>query len=220
MRAASQLVTPAQESELAFIRQDLPNLLQESRDGIARVRKIVQDLKDFSHVDEKPDWQFADLNQCMESTLNIASNALKYKADVVRLYGQLPELQCIASQVSQVILNLLVNAAHAIGEARGTITVRTGGDANAVWFEVADTGNGIPPDVLPRIFEPFYTTKPVGKGTGLGLSISYGIIQKHRGRIDVQTEIGKGTTFHITLPTVQDANSCASVGPVRTADSG
>lgn len=220
LRAASQPVTPAQESELAFIRQDLPNLLQESRDGIARVRKIVQDLKDFSHVDEKPDWQFADLNQCMESTLNIASNALKYKADVVRLYGQLPEVQCIASQVSQVILNLLVNAAHAIGEARGTITVRTGGDANAVWFEVADTGNGIPPDVLPRIFEPFYTTKPVGKGTGLGLSISYGIIQKHRGRIDVQTEIGKGTTFHITLPTVQDANSCASVGPVRTADSG
>ncbi len=199
-QAVSQPMAPTQDSELAFILQDLPNLLQESREGIARVSKIVQDLKDFSHVDDKPDWQFADLNKGIDSALNIVNNELKYKADVVTRYGELPMVQCLAPQLNQVVMNLLVNAAHAIGAQRGTITVCSGVDADRVWFEVADTGSGIEADVLQHIFEPFYTTKPVGKGTGLGLSISYGIIQKHHGVIAVTTEIGKGTTFRVSLP--------------------
>jgi two-component system NtrC family sensor kinase len=95
---------------------------------------------------------------------------------------------------------MVVNAAHAMGPERGKITGRTGALGDKVWFEVTDTGSGIPKDVLPRIFDPFYTTKPVGKGTGLGLSMSYGIVQKHHGNIEVQTEIGKGSTFRVTLP--------------------
>ena len=197
---ASDTSTPGNDTELEFIRHDLPNLLQESRDGIARVMKIVQDLKDFSHVEEQPDWQLADLNKCIESAINIGNNELKYKANVVRHYGQLPEVQCIASQLGQVVLNLLVNAAHAITTEHGTVTVRTGVDAAGAWFEVTDTGAGISPDVLDRIFEPFYTTKPVGKGTGLGLSISYSIVQKHHDVIAVTTVLGKGTTFRVSLP--------------------
>lgn len=199
----SNRYTAAEKDEIEFIREDLPHLLQESLDGVARVRQIVQDLKDFSRVDEKPEWQYADLNRCIESTLNIANNELKYKADVETLYGQLPQVQCIAPQLSQVVLNLLVNAAHSINATRGKITVRTGGDGEEVWFEVTDTGSGISPEVLERIFEPFYTTKPVGQGTGLGLSISYGIVQKHHGTINVTTEVGKGTTFRVSLPTRQ-----------------
>jgi len=106
-----------------------------------------------------------------------------------------------------VVLNLIVNAAHAMGPERGVITLRSGQQDDKVWFEVADTGSGIPKDVLPRIFDPFYTTKPIGKGTGLGLSLSYGIVQKHNGSIDVQTEIGKGTTFRVTLPLLQPKTS-------------
>jgi two-component system NtrC family sensor kinase len=195
--------TATDEREIDFIREDLPNLLQESRDGVARVRKIVKDLKDFSRVDEKPDWQYADLNECIESTLNIVNNELKYKADVETVYGELPQVQCIAPQLSQVVLNLLVNASQSIADKRGRITVRTGGQADGVWFEVSDTGSGISPEVLERIFEPFYTTKPVGKGTGLGLSISYGIVQKHHGTIDVTTAVGRGTTIRVNLPTQQ-----------------
>jgi len=128
---------------------------------------------------------------------------VKYKADVVRELGTIPDVQCMASQINQVVLNLIVNAAHAMGPERGVITLRSGQQDDKVWFEVADTGSGIPKDVLPRIFDPFYTTKPIGKGTGLGLSLSYGIVQKHNGSIDVQTEIGKGTTFRVTLPLLQ-----------------
>ncbi|WP_342620478.1 ATP-binding protein [Rhodoferax sp. GW822-FHT02A01] len=203
------------EMEIDFLKEDIPNLMRESKEGIARVRKIVQDLKDFSHVDAKPQWQFADLNRGIESTLNVVNNEVKYKADVVKEYGDIPEVQCMPSEINQVVMNLVVNAAHAIGPNRGKIYIRSGvGNAklqgaadlkidNSVWIEIADTGSGIPKDVVPRIFDPFFTTKPVGKGTGLGLSLSYGIIQKHHGRIEVDTEVGKGTTFRITLPLVQ-----------------
>jgi signal transduction histidine kinase len=125
---------------------------------------------------------------------------------VVKLYAEIPPVECIASQINQVIMNLLVNAADAIGPQRGTITVQTGVDetplnqAQQVWFEVSDTGCGIAKDVLQRIFEPFYTTKPVGKGTGLGLSLAYGIVQAHNGRIEVSSELGVGTRFRVTFP--------------------
>lgn len=191
--------------DLEFLKEDIPTLMSESREGIVRVRKIVQDLKDFSHVDATQEWQFANLNQGIDSTLNVVNNEIKYKADVVKEYGQMPDVECMASQINQVVMNLLVNAAHAIGPQRGKITIRTGTSEGKAWFEVQDTGSGIPKDVLPRIFDPFYTTKPVGKGTGLGLSLSYGIVQKHHGSIDVQTAPGQGTTFRVSLPIEQPA---------------
>ncbi len=193
--------------DFEYLKEDIPTLMGESKEGIVRVRKIVQDLKDFSHVDATQEWQFANLNQGIDSTLNVVNNEVKYKADVIREYGVLPEVQCMPSQINQVVMNLVVNAAHAMGAARGTITIRTGYDDGMAWFEVSDNGSGIPKDVLPRIFDPFYTTKPVGKGTGLGLSLSYGIIQKHHGSIDVQTEPGKGSTFRVSIPSVQTGST-------------
>ncbi len=186
--------------DLPYLKSDIPALLSESRDGISRVRKIVQDLKDFSRLDSTPDWQYANLHDGLDSTLNIVQNEIKYQADVVKEYGVIPEIECLPSQLNQVFMNLLVNAAHAIEGPRGTITLRSGRSDDEVWIEVADTGKGIAEEVLGRIFDPFFTTKAVGKGTGLGLSLAYGIIQKHNGRIEVTSEVGQGTTFRVTLP--------------------
>jgi len=197
--AHARLAAARVRLDLAFLKEDLRALMEESKDGITRVKKIVQNLKDFSHVDSSDEWHFADLHKGLDSTLNIVHNEIKYKANVVREYGDLPEVECLPSQLNQVFMNLLVNAAHAI-EERGTITVRTGRQGDEVWVEVADTGKGIAPEHLKKIFDPFFTTKPVGKGTGLGLSLSYGIVQKHHGRIEVQSEVGKGTTFRVWLP--------------------
>ncbi|MDO8767112.1 MAG: ATP-binding protein [Burkholderiaceae bacterium] len=209
------LATLRKNIELDFLKEDIPTLMRESREGIVRVRKIVQDLKDFSHVDANRDWQFANLNQGIDSTLNVVNNEVKYKADLVKDYGDIPEVQCMPSQINQVVMNLVVNAAHAMGAQRGKITVRTGVAGDKVWFEVADTGSGIAKEVLPRIFDPFYTTKPVGQGTGLGLSLSYGIVQKHHGSIDVQTEMTKGSTFRVTLP-LKQPNPLAADGALPT----
>ena len=129
-------------------------------------------------------------------------NELKYKAEVVKEYAGIPDVECIPSQLNQVFMNLLINAAQAI-EKHGQITVRTGQDDQMVWVEVQDTGKGIKPEHLNRIFDPFFTTKPVGIGTGLGLSLSYGIVNKHNGRIEVQSEDGKGSNFRIWLPLTQ-----------------
>jgi len=186
--------------DIDYLKEDIPNLMRESRDGIQRVRKIVQDLKDFSRVDARQEWESVDLHAGIDSTLNIVNNEIKYKADVVKHYGALPEVQCLPSELNQVFMNLLVNAAHAITAERGTITISTGVDGPNVWVEVADTGAGIAQENLKRIFDPFFTTKPVGKGTGLGLSLSYGIVQKHSGRMEVHSELGVGTRFRITLP--------------------
>lgn len=203
----SGLAALKKKIDFEYLKEDIPVLMGESKEGIVRVRKIVQDLKDFSHVDATQEWQYANLNQGIDSTLNVVNNEIKYKADVVREYGVLPDVQCMHSQINQVVMNLVVNAAHAMGPARGTITIRTGCDGSLAWFEVQDNGSGIPKEVLPRIFDPFYTTKPIGKGTGLGLSLSYGIIQKHHGSIDVQTEMGKGTTFRVSIPCVQSGGT-------------
>ncbi|RBA22884.1 ATP-binding protein [Herminiimonas fonticola] len=190
--------------ELDYVKEDMPMLLSESKEGIVRVRKIVQDLKDFSHVDVTQEWQWADLHHGIDSTLNIVANEVKYKADVIKEYGDIPEVECLPSQINQVVMNLVVNAAHAIsGEQRGKITIRTGVRNDNVWIEIQDTGSGIPKEVLPRIFDPFFTTKPVGSGTGLGLSLSYGIIQKHQGQMEVESEFGSGTCFRISLPVQQ-----------------
>lgn len=191
--------------ELDYVKEDMPMLLSESKEGIVRVRKIVQDLKDFSHVDVTQEWQWADLHHGIDLTLNIVGNEVKYKADVIKEYGDIPEVECLPSQINQVVMNLVVNAAHAMSGERGKITIRTGVRNNSVWVEIQDTGSGIPKEILPRIFDPFFTTKPVGSGTGLGLSLSYGIIQKHQGQMEVESELGSGTCFRITLPVRQDS---------------
>ncbi|WP_095110465.1 ATP-binding protein [Pseudomonas sp. Irchel 3E20] len=191
--------------ELDFLLQDIPQLIKESKDGIGRVSQIVKDLKDFSRVDSTQHWQWADLQQGMDSTLNIVAAEIKYKADVVKQYVPLPEVECLPSQINQVVMNLIVNAAQAMGSERGTITLSNGVQGDTVWLQVADNGAGIAPQHLAKIFDPFFTTKPVGQGTGLGLSLSYGIIKKHRGEITVHSEVGKGTTFRVELPIRQTA---------------
>lgn len=197
-----RLAAERQARELDYLRQDVPDLLRESREGLARVRKIVQDLREFSHPDEGL-MAWADLHQGLDSTLNIVYNELKYKAEVVKDYGELPPVQCNLSQLNQVFMNLLVNAAHAI-EGRGTITLHTGVRApGQVFVEIRDTGCGIPPAIQKRIFDPFFTTKPVGKGTGLGLSLSYGIVQRHHGVIELESHPGQGSTFRVCLPVAQ-----------------
>ncbi len=200
--ARARLQAAREKLDIAFLKDDLKALMSESKDGIARVKNIVQNLKDFSHVDISDEWHFSDLHIGLDSTLNIVNNEIKYKANVVKEYGELPEVECLSSQLNQVFMNLLVNAAHAI-EERGTITIRTGSKGDEVWVEIADTGKGIAPEHIKKIFDPFFTTKPIGKGTGLGLSLSYGIVQKHHGRIEVQSEVGKGTTFRVWLPVKQ-----------------
>ncbi|MDB5934443.1 MAG: sensor histidine kinase [Massilia sp.] len=199
--------------DLAFLIEDIPVLMSESREGISRVRKIVQDLKDFSRVDANQEWQWANLHAGIDSTLNIVSNEVKYKADVVKEYGQIPDIECQPSHINQVIMNIVINGAHAITGGRGRITIRTGCDEHNVWIEIADTGTGIPKEIVSRIFDPFFTTKPIGSGTGLGLSLSYGIIQKHNGQIDVHSAAGAGTTFRITLPIRHVAPPAAALAP-------
>ena len=191
--------------DLEYLRQDIPVLMTESKEGLVRVRHIVEDLKDFSRTDTNQDWAWTNLHAGIDSTLNIVSNEIKYKADVVKEYGDIPEVECMPSQINQIMMNVVVNAAHAIGVKRGTITIRTGLQDEQVWIEVGDTGAGIARENLTRIFDPFFTTKPTGKGTGLGLSIAYGIVQKHRGKIEVDSEVGRGTTFRIVLPVRQSA---------------
>lgn len=189
------------QADLEYLKEDVVQLVKESMDGLKRVRDIVQSLKDFSHVGET-DWQFADLHHGIDSTLTIANNEFKYKATVTREYGTLPLVKCLASQLNQVFMNLIVNAAHAIKDA-GVISIRTGCENDWVWIEIGDNGEGIAPGNLTRIFDPFFTTKAIGKGTGLGLSLSYNIIVKHGGRIEVASELGKGTKFTLHLPVDQ-----------------
>jgi len=195
----SQIKTFKQKIDIEFLKADVLDLLQESQEGTTRVKQIVQNLKDFSHLGSDDDWQWADLHVGLETTLNIVNNEIKYKAKVVKAFGDLPEVKCLPQQLNQVFMNLLVNAAQAI-ESEGIITLRTGTENDQVWIEISDTGNGIAPEHLGKIFDPFFTTKPVGKGTGLGLSISYSIIQRHQGEIQLNSQLGQGTTFRIVLP--------------------
>ncbi|MDC8759587.1 PAS domain S-box protein [Janthinobacterium fluminis] len=196
--SAQRIAGARTAADIDYLREDVAALLQESQEGLARVRNIVQDLKDFSHVDEG-EWQEVDLNAGFRSTLNMVRNELKYKAEVSLELGELPPVQCNPAQINQVLMNLLVNAAHAI-ERQGRIVLRSGVEGEWVWLEVEDNGCGIAPEVQARIFDPFFTTKPVGKGTGLGLSVSYGIVNRHGGHFDMASTPGQGTRFRFWLP--------------------
>lgn len=196
--------------EFDYLTQDIPELIGQTKEGLERVKKIVQELKEFARSDPNQEWQWADIHQCINSTLNIVNNEIKYKADVIRAFGDIPKIRCLPSQINQVILNLIVNASHAIGNEsseRGSITICTRRDDAYIEIDITDTGCGIPAEIMSRIFEPFFTTKSVSQGTGLGLSLSYGIIRKHQGDIQVVSEPGKGTCFTIRLPIDPDISS-------------
>lgn len=164
------------------------------------MKKIVQELKSFSRLDEY-ELKAANLNEGMESTINIVWNELKFKAELKREYAEIPPTLCNPGQLNQVFMNLLMNAAQSM-ESFGVITVRTASSDGRIEVSVSDTGCGIPAGKVERIFDPFYTTKETGKGTGLGLSIVYDIVKKHNGEIRVESEPGKGTTFTVQLPVV------------------
>ena len=182
-----------------FLKEDTPDLILQSRHGITRVRDIVQNLKDFSHVGTEDQWVHGDLVRAMDNTLNIVLPELRGKAEVVRLYDSLPSVWCVPSQINQVFLNLLRNAGQAI-PGSGTVTVRMAVIGDEVAIDISDTGVGIAPYILGRIFEPFFTTRDVGQGTGLGLSVAYGIIEHYRGQLSVQSAPNQGTTLRILLP--------------------
>ena len=196
--AADHLARMRKTLKIDYILNDIPSLLSESLDGAERVKKIVQDLKSFSRSDDGEP-KAADLVQCLDSTINIVWNELKYKAELVRDFQELPPVVCHAQQLNQVFMNLLVNAAHAIKE-RGIIKVSTRKEDPWVMISISDNGCGIEPQNISRLFDPFFTTKPIGQGTGLGLAIAYDIVKKHKGDIEVDTQLGIGTTFTVRLP--------------------
>jgi signal transduction histidine kinase len=201
-RSALQEIERAHE--LSFLREDMPALLAQTHEGLRRISRIVRELQDFSRIDAPDRWQRVDLRQCLESTLQLLGSELRRKAELVTEFGETPEIECLPGQVSQVIMNLLVNALQAIGETetgrRGRITARTGSADGQAWLEIEDNGCGIAPDYLKRIFHPFFTTRPGGTGTGLGLSLSCGIVQRHGGEIGVRSRLGEGAVFRVTLP--------------------
>jgi two-component system, NtrC family, sensor kinase len=190
-------------TDFEFLMSDLTEIFEECLEGTERIRKIVADLKDFAHP-EAPERHSADIHQCLDSTINIVWNELKYKAELIKEYGELPPVNCYSHQINQVFVNLLVNAAHAI-EKKGIIRIRTQARGENVEVHISDTGHGIPKQIRTRIFDPFFTTKAVGNGTGLGLSMSYGIVQRHHGKILVESEVGKGTCFTVILPIGEEA---------------
>jgi PAS domain S-box-containing protein len=185
--------------DIDHVRGDVIDLLAESQEGIQRVKKIVQDLKEFSHADSDDKWAFVDLHKGLDSTLNIAKNEFRYKATIEKDYGALPPVECVMSQINQVFMNILINAGQAITE-NGEIRVATGVLGDDVWIDISDNGCGISAQSIDRIFDPFFTTKQVGIGTGLGLSLSYSIVEKHGGRIEVASQPGSGARFRVWLP--------------------
>ncbi|MFZ5775246.1 MAG: ATP-binding protein [Thermodesulfobacteriota bacterium] len=198
-RLGEELGEQRKKLKIGHILEDAPALIKESLEGTERIRRIVSDLKNFSRIGQNQ-WEEADINQQLESTLNVVWNELKYKTTVEKQYGDLPRVRCYPQQLGQVFMNLLVNASQAI-EKQGVITIRTWADAMNVWVAISDTGCGIAVEHQGRLFEPFFTTKEVGKGTGLGLSIAYDIVtKKHGGEIMVQSDSGKGATFTVRLP--------------------
>lgn len=187
-----------EEADLDFMFEDLDNLMAESRDGIQRVVGIVRDLKQFSHSDRGA-LEETDLNECLGAALTLLSNELKYSAQVETHFADLPKIQAYASLLTQVFVNLIINAVHALDD-EGRILLQTSQMDDFVEVTITDNGCGMTPEVQARIFDPFFTTKEVGKGTGLGLAISYEIVQRHLGEMRLQSAPGEGTTFTIRIP--------------------
>lgn len=197
-KLAEKLEDGRGSSDVDYVKSDVLKLVEQSLEGAHRVKDIVKNLKDFARIDQA-EFQVTDINEGIRATLKIAWNELKYKCEVIEDLGDIPQISCLPQELNQVFLNLLVNAAQAIQE-KGQVKVRSCLEGDFILVSVSDTGSGIAPENIHRIFDPFYTTKPIGKGTGLGLSIAHDIIKKHGGMIDVESQLGKGTTFTIRLP--------------------
>jgi two-component system, NtrC family, sensor kinase len=194
------------DDDIEDIKVELPPALDRVVDGLARIAEIVRSMKEFSHNDQE-EMSRVDLNRAIASTLVIARTEYKYVADVHTDFAKdLPFVTCHGGQINQVVLNLVVNAAHAIEDVvkgtagKGLITVKTYVENEQAVISIGDTGGGIPEAIRPRIFDPFFTTKQVGKGTGQGLSIAHNVIKGHGGKLEFETAIGKGTTFYVRLP--------------------
>ncbi len=196
------------QEDVEYLTEEIPQAIDQSLDGVDRVAKIVRAMKEFSHPggEEK---NLVDLREALETTIAVSRNEWKFVAEIVTEFdAELPEVSCLPAELNQVFLNLIVNAAHAIGDAlgddgteKGTITVGTRRDGEWAEIFLRDTGTGVPEDVRARIFDPFFTTKEVGKGTGQGLAIARSVVvDKHGGTIECETEQGKGTTFIVRLP--------------------
>ncbi len=196
--AWQEVMPERKKMKVDFLLEDCDDLIAESLDGSERVRKIVQNLKTFSRVDQA-EAQSADLNECLESTIDIVWNEIKYKSTLEKNLAELPDLYCSPQELSQVFTNILINAAQAI-EKDGLIRICSWLGGDSIFISIQDNGSGIAEENLEKIFEPFFTTKQVGDGTGLGMSISYEIVKKHGGKIVIDSELGKGTTFTIELP--------------------
>ena len=196
-----------QKADIDFMASEIPLAIEQALDGATRVGEIVKAMKEFSHPGSE-EKKLVDINKAIETTVTVARSEWKYVADVVtRLDPALPMVPCLAGEINQVLLNLLVNAAHAIGDVvagnggKGLITLATRRDGDAVEISIEDTGGGIPESARPRIFDPFFTTKEVGRGTGQGLTLAHTVVvKKHLGRIWFETELGRGTTFFVRLP--------------------
>ena len=202
-----------QEQDLPFLLEEVPQAIEQTLEGIERVRKIVLSMKEFAHPDSA-DKVVCDLNAMLDTTLTVARNEIKYVADVVREFDEsLPRVMGYRGDLNQVFLNLLVNAAHAIADVvgdgsngKGTITVKTYREGDCAVVAISDTGCGIPEEIQSRIFDPFFTTKEVGKGTGQGLAIAHKVVvEKHHGRLEFESIPGKGTTFYVRLPVETDS---------------
>jgi PAS domain S-box-containing protein len=194
----------ADEIDIEFVMEEAPMAISQTLDGVNRVAGIVRAMKAFGHPGTEDKTQ-ADLNEAIANTIVVANNEIKYVADVATEMGDLPLVYCHLGDINQVVLNLVVNAAHAIGSAdrgRGTITVRTFLDGGYAVIEIADTGTGVPPEIADKLFDPFFTTKEVGTGTGQGLALVRTLVtDRHGGTIDFTSEVGVGTVFTIRLPT-------------------
>ncbi|WP_341325370.1 response regulator [Methylotuvimicrobium sp. KM2] len=194
----SKLQDLKQQKDWNFLREDIADLISESKEGLTRVRNIVRAFNQFTD-DNGQDWQQCDIKLSLETTLKVFVCSQHIQCRIRKEYGDTPEIECIPQLMNQVFLSLLTNAWQAVGES-GEIIIRTGTDDKQIWVEIADDGPGISPEHLHRLFEPFFTTRPIGKGIGLGLSTANNIVRAHHGRIDVSSQIGEGASFKIWLP--------------------
>lgn len=202
---AAQVAECEEAADLEYLAEQAPRAVERSLEGLGRVTAIVRAMKAFAHPQQE-EMSPAQLNDALMTTLTVARNEYKYVADVETDLGDLPLVKCYLGEINQVFLNIIVNAAHAIGdvvkgtEQRGRISIRSRVEGETVVISIADTGGGIPEKVRDRIFDMFFTTKEVGRGTGQGLALARATMEKHHGSITFETEVGRGTTFFIRLP--------------------
>jgi len=219
IQGAEELVTPNSElsekfktikekADYEFVLEDFSKVVKSIRHGSERAAEIIQGLRTFSRLDEAQVKE-TDIHQDIDMTLTLLRNDYKDRISVHRDYADLPPIPCFASQLNQVYMNILHNASQAI-EGEGEVWLKTYLEGEKVYVQIRDSGGGIPEEHRDKIFDPFYTTKEVGKGTGLGLSISYGIVERHGGHIEVDSEMGKGTTFTIVIPLAGPPTDTAS----------